>query len=477
MARSSSDKPIKNFFTNRVNIGIMVVFIIVAIVGGVFANRTVFNVVNGMSMLSVPGAPPVQDNTPTPLPPGTTQTGPTPTAPSYPQSDQPTAVAWDGVSRINMLIMGLDYRDWQAHETPRSDTMIVLTLDPVNKTAGMLSIPRDMWVNIPGFDYMKINQAYFLGESEKLPGGGAGLAVKTVENFLGIPINYVAVVDFYTFVNFVDKIGGITIDIPQDVRIGILGKPSELIKAGPQQHLFGLEALGYARDRYTEGGDFDRAKRQQAVIIGIRNRVLKNSIWPGLLANAPQLYQEFSSGVHTNLTLDEVVKLALIARQIPPDQIKMGVISTDSVVMAKSLGDGLDILVPIPNKVQATVNDFFTSGVAFAPSQVNSDPAALMKAENAKISLQNASSQAGLATRTSDYFKSLGLNVTDITNTQLTTMATVTMYTSKPYTLAYLAKLMNLPESQIHIKITPNAPADFAVVLGASWAQKNPMPK
>ncbi len=97
-----------------------------------------------------------------------------------PESDLPPA--WDGASRINVLLIGLDYRDWLAGEgAPRSDTMIVLTIDPLTKTAGMMSIPRDMWVNIPGFGYSRINTAYSSGEGSKLPGGGPELARKTVE--------------------------------------------------------------------------------------------------------------------------------------------------------------------------------------------------------------------------------------------------------------------------------------------------------
>ncbi len=102
---------------------------------------------------------------------------------------------------MTIMLVGLDYRDWLANQGPsRSDTMILLTIDPVSKTAGMLSIPRDMWVDIPGFGYSKINNAYAWGELYKLPGGGPGLAMKTVENFLGIPIQYYAQVDFSAFV-------------------------------------------------------------------------------------------------------------------------------------------------------------------------------------------------------------------------------------------------------------------------------------
>ena len=146
-----------------------------------------------------------------------------------PLGDQPEISSleltpWDGAGRVTILMLGLDYRDWASDEGPsRSDTMILLTLDPLNQTAGMLSIPRDMWVAIPGFKHGKINTAYYLGDAYKLPGGGPGLAVQTVEQFLGIPINYYAQVDFGAFVRFIDEIGGVKIDVPAAITVDLLG--------------------------------------------------------------------------------------------------------------------------------------------------------------------------------------------------------------------------------------------------------------
>jgi anionic cell wall polymer biosynthesis LytR-Cps2A-Psr (LCP) family protein len=129
--------------------------------------------------------------------------------PSNPASPvmQPTLAPWDGIGRVTVLLLGLDYRDWDAgSDYSRSDTMILLTLDPLSRSAGILSVPRDLWVAIPGFKHGKINTAYYLGDAYKLPGGGPGLAVDTVEQFLGVPINYYAQIDFGAFVRFIDEI-------------------------------------------------------------------------------------------------------------------------------------------------------------------------------------------------------------------------------------------------------------------------------
>src|SRR6185436_2519249 len=128
--------------------------------------------------------------------------------------------AWDGASRVNILFIGLDYRDYILNEgPPRSDTMILFTVDPQSKTAGMLSIPRDLWVNIPGFGYSRINTAYASGEGNRLPGGGPALASKTVEQFLGVTIDYYAQIDFNAFVEFIDLIGGIEVYNDEDLRL------------------------------------------------------------------------------------------------------------------------------------------------------------------------------------------------------------------------------------------------------------------
>jgi anionic cell wall polymer biosynthesis LytR-Cps2A-Psr (LCP) family protein len=185
--------------TSRIILGAMV---ILALVGAFFGYRFVRQAVASNETFSLPGDPVLVSNEDSDG--NDTESTPKPT--DIPAAMLPTPEPWDGVSRVNLLLMGLDYRDWEAGETPRTDTMMVLTLDPLNKTAGMVSIPRDLWVAIPGFDYGKINTAYYLGELYNLPGGGPGLAVRTVEELLGVPIQYYAQIDFQAFVDFIDNI-------------------------------------------------------------------------------------------------------------------------------------------------------------------------------------------------------------------------------------------------------------------------------
>ena len=111
----------------------------------------------------------------------------TPTAEvSAPVAQAPT---WDGGSRINIVFFGLRGGATSGEDCPDcTDTIILFTVDPISKTAGMISIPRDLWVNIPGFGFSRINTAWTDGEGSKLPGGGPGLAMQTVSQLIGVPI-------------------------------------------------------------------------------------------------------------------------------------------------------------------------------------------------------------------------------------------------------------------------------------------------
>jgi LCP family protein required for cell wall assembly len=395
-----------------------------------------------------------------------------------PQTDASNLpAAWDGASRVNMLAMGLDFRDWEAGEgAPRTDTMILLSIDPISKTAGMLSIPRDLWVSIPGFeDPSRINAAYRLGETYDLPEGGPGLAMQTVESLLGLKIDYFALIDFATFEKFIDEIGGVKIKIPKKIRVDPIDGETIVLRAG-EQVLPGSLALAYARARYTEGGDFDRAQRTQQVIMGIRNRIVNAHALPGLIARAPAIFEQLSSGITTNLGLNEAIQLAVLAQQIPEENIKRGVIGSEHVTFGKS-PDGDDVLKPRPEQIRILRDEIFTSAGAASPVMANTDLAELVKAENATVSVLNGSGTPGLAARTSDYLKSLGINVVstgDAPEPYLST--TLISYTGNPYTMKYLVDQMTIQSNKIYNRFDPASQVDIVLYLGADWANTNTMP-
>jgi LCP family protein required for cell wall assembly len=390
----------------------------------------------------------------------------------------PAATPWDGAGRVTILLVGLDYRDWDAGEKySRSDTMILLTLDPLTKTAGVLSIPRDMWVAIPGFEHAKINTAYYLGDAYKLPGGGPGLAIQTVEEFLGIPINYYAQIDFQAFENFIDEIGGVRVDVPAKITIDKLGDgPKTIKKLRAGEHILsGPWALAYARARYTEGGDFDRAQRQQQVLMGIREKVFSADMLPTLIKKAPEIYQELSSGIRSNLSLDDAIRLALLAQQVTDDKIQRGVIGKEYVLFGFS-PDNLSILIPLTDKIQMLVDQVFNTGSSQGPVTAG-DPQAQMQAETATLSILNGSSLPGFAEQTANFLRGQGVNVAQVSETTDPTFSTTVIdHTGNPYLLKYLLETLQINPNKIYSKFDPNSPVGVEIILGEDLAKSGIIP-
>jgi polyisoprenyl-teichoic acid--peptidoglycan teichoic acid transferase len=453
---------------------IFLIAAIVAIIVAVLAFIEMRSFVLGWNMTSLSSVVPLAGSTEAPGV-SETQNGGTsvPRLTAVPALNGPETQPWDGASRVNILVMGLDYRDYLNHDIPRSDSMIVFTIDPVNNTAGMLSLQRDLWVSIPGFDYGKINTAFFLGEAYKMPGGGPGLAVKTVEHFLGIPIDYYAQIDFDAFTKFIDDLGGLDIYIHQKITVDPIG--SKITLQPGVQTLSGAVALAYARNRYTALDDFDRAGRQQEVIMAIRDQVVNLHMLPKLIAQSPKLYNDLSSGIHTNLTLNQIIQLAVLAQKIPPENIKREMIWFQQVRNGKS-PDGLDVMIPIPDKIRLLRDQIFTESGPLSPAAQASNPVDLVKQENASIRIENASGKPGLETRTGDLLKGQGLNVVDEQATgQISGGSQILIYAGKPYTIKYLAGMLKLTSSSIINHFDPaGSPNDITIVLGKDWAKTMP---
>ncbi|MBI3978375.1 MAG: LCP family protein [Chloroflexi bacterium] len=269
-----------------------------------------------------------------------------------------------GQERINILLLGVDQRPDETGQPTRTDTMLVITLDPANGSAGMLSIPRDLWVPIPLDDRRpiqdKITTAHFYGDFYQFPGGGPALAKKTVQYNLGVRIHYYARVDFPAFRRIVDTLGGIHVDVPvtlvdNEYPTDDYGFQRVYIPAGCQQ-LNGDLALKYARSRHMDS-DFGRMKRQQAVLLAIRKRALRLDVIP----KVPQLALEFAGAIKTDIPLPEVVNLARIGKEIDPSAIVARSIEGPAVQGFYTSG-GADALLPIRPEIQKIVLQVFSNG-------------------------------------------------------------------------------------------------------------------
>ncbi|MBT3320782.1 MAG: LCP family protein [Anaerolineae bacterium] len=388
---------------------------------------------------------------------------------------------WDGASRVNILFLGLDARDLDS-DAPRSDTMIVFTIDPMSKTAGMISVPRDMWVDIPeGFGYGKINTAYALGEQYKLPGGGPALAMKTIERFLGVPIQYYAQVDFHAFEEAIDAMGGLYMCVDKRIKIDPIGpKPKEPFEKGCFVR-DGYQVLAYARDRKTEaGGDVTRAEHQQEVIMALRDQVLSPENFPNMVKIAPDIYKEASAGLKTNLSFEDALKLGALATQIDISQIKRGVINYEMGTLDRS-PDGLSIMKPIPDQIRVLRDDIFTANGALSPQAVGS-PLELMQAQASRVNILNGAygivEATELAARTQVYFSSQGMSVVGIGSADKTyDRTTIVIHNADLYTMRYVFDLVQANSNhQVVFRFDPAAGSDIDIMLGNDWALNNPMP-
>ena len=343
-------------------------FGVMVCLGGYLAHTTIREAVAAGNPFSGLGfQPQVTPGTPAP-----DDVPPTPTLVSLDATPQP----WSGNSRVTVLLMGLDFRDWEAGSgAPRTDTMMVISFDPLTKQAAMMSIPRDLWVEIPGFDHNRINTAYTFGEAYRLPGGGPGLAVKTVESVIGVPINYYAVIEFSAFERMIDEIGGIDVLVTQRIKISPIGRTSFWLDP-KAHHLDGAETLAYARVRKNAGGDFGRAERQQQVALAVLDRVVGFDMVPNLVSKAPRLYQELSSGIRTNMTLPQMVSLGWLAINVPKDNIRQGVISPPGMVRFHTTDTGAQVLRPVPDAIRDLRDRLFveTSAVGAPPEGIDATP-------------------------------------------------------------------------------------------------------
>jgi LCP family protein required for cell wall assembly len=451
--------------------GIGIGFIIAALATAFFAFSFVRDIIRSTDIFQLSGVAIAEDRP-------SDSTGDVNTSGDSPSSgsiavDEPQEI--DFTSRINVLILGLDYRDWEAgNGPPRSDTMIVATIDPVSKTASLLSVPRDLWVNIPGFGQDKINAAYFNGEANRLPGGGPELAVKTVEEFLGIEIQYWAQIDFTAFVQFVDYIGGVKIEVPSRIKLEFIGTSNEKYLDPGRYTLDGAYALAYIRNRSEGDGDFSRAQRQQQMILAIRNQLLRRDIQRMMFSNPKGIWDIFSQNIHTNIPFADAFNLGKLALQVNAEEIKQYVISPPEYVTFGVSPDGRDILKPITQNIRILRDEIFTPIGITGPGAVGADPNTLMQSEAAKVGVYNGSAVGGLAGETETYLKGLMVNVAEVGNADAVPATTIYDYTGNPYTVSYLVDMMGIQNTRIFNSYDPSSSVDVAVIVGNDWQIPQP---
>jgi len=379
---------------------------------------------------------------------------------------------WHKKERVNILLLGIDEREGQ-YGPWRTDTMIVLTLDPESNTAGMLSIPRDLWVTIPGYGENRINTAHYTGDLKKHPGGGPALAIKTVQHNLGVPIHYYVRVNFSGFIEAIDTIGGIDIYVEKDIYDptypdNAYGYDPLYIPAG-SHHMDGELALKYARTRHG-GSDFDRLRRQQQVIMAVRDRVLRLDLLPGLLPKLPELLKTVGDAVQTDLQLDEMRNLIQLAGQIDDQHIKAAVIDS-SMTEPTTTPNGAQVLIPIPDNIRAVVDEVFSTPAEPVTDEEDTEERGKLAAEGAKIIVHNGSTLGNVAAQTSAFLKDRGFQVVEFGNAErFDYPATMIVdFTGKEYTIQCLARLLNIPQNNIQKYTGAYSEVDIRLIIGADF--------
>ncbi|MFL5735649.1 MAG: LCP family protein [Chloroflexia bacterium] len=266
--------------------------------------------------------------------------------------------------RTFILVMGTDRRENDKDHWPRSDTMILISLDTVSRTVRALSLPRDLVVDVPDYGPNKLNSAYLFGEYYQEPGGGKALALRTVSQFFNVPIDYYATINFEGFRKLVDRVGGVDINVPyaiddyhypSDDEGDPFGVLHVHFDAG-FQHMNGKTALRYARTRHADN-DFMRNRRQLQVIMAVRKSAMTLDLIPAL----PDLLDQLAGTVETNIPFDKQVAFAHFAYQLKPSDVITSTIDSEMIIPS-TLPDGTEGFELDWDAAQPMLTGFFGRG-------------------------------------------------------------------------------------------------------------------
>ncbi len=314
--------------------------------------------------------------------------------------------------RINFLLLGMGGKK---HDGPYlTDTIIFASLKPSTKEAAMISVPRDLLVEIPGYGWWKINNANAFGEQKNF-GQGALLTKEVVENLLNQPIHYYVRIDFSGFEKMIDELGGIKVQVDTpftDFQFPTKDHKYKVVSFEKGwQTMDGETALNFTRSRHGnngQGSDFARSLRQQKVIQAIKNRVFSYNFFlsPGKISG---LLSELSKHLKTDLEPWEILKLAKLVQKTDLSSINTKILDdspggylyasiVNEAYVLKPRGDDL-------SDIQYLADTLFSEKKITAP-----------KTQPARFEIRNGTTIPGLASRNSQELKQQGYKVIKIGN-------------------------------------------------------------
>ncbi|MDI9635257.1 LCP family protein [Geitlerinema splendidum] len=422
-------------------------------------------------MSVTPASPPVPEATSTPRP--------VPTLfiyqPDISSANAPTAIPTAvpsldrrGYDLVNIALLGND-SEITGESIARTDTIIILSINRTTGTVSMLSLPRDLYVYIPGWTMQRINLAYVRGASVGWTDGGFGLLRQTLFYNFGINVHYYAMVNLSGFTALVDAVGGVNLTVDCAIEdLPLIGTeiPAAAVRVNADGYhvlpvgryfMSGAEALWYARSRHNSI-EFDRGRRQQQIIRAVWRQARDN----GLLANLPQLYSEGIQYVETNLAFEDIIGLLPIALNLDPSRIEQFYLVRTYHTTPWTTPDGENVQLPNFETLRPLLEDFYTPPTE---SQV--------AAEGATIAVYNGSTIRDLdlvaagrladdgfvaitsgAAETTDYVDSVLIDYTG---------------RSKGSSLERIARLLNINPQNIRIEPRADRTVDFEVILGSRY--------
>jgi len=360
----------------------------------------------------------------------------------------PGEVAFGLRDRLNILCLGVDYnydnKDQHHTKFARSDTIFILSIDKRGQVLNIVSIPRDLRVEIPGVGTDKINAAFANKETGDVP-----LARKTVEALVGVPMDHTVVIKEYAAQAVVNAVGGVTVNVEKNMDYDDnWGHLHIHLKKGVQK-LNGEQSVGYVRFRHDEEGDRGRIRRQQQFIDALLRELKKPSY-----TTYNEVAKVFKENIQTDLTIPEMIDIANVYRKFDRKKIKTAKLDGDDVDIG-----GVSFIQPNDREIRRTCVRMLSDRQGFFPDEV-------------KVQVLNGSDVKGAARAFADVLLARGYDVIDVDSTR------------KPAEETYIEDHRNLPQADqalqtlmgqtliVDGRSKVNQKADITIVLGKDWAHR-----
>lgn len=369
--------------------------------------------------------------------------------------------------RINILLLGIGGEGHSGGDL--TDTIMIASIKPATNEASLLSIPRDLYVQIPNTNKgSKINAVKFWGDKSKEK-NGIELLKQIVSEVSGLDIHYYVQLDFNGFVKIVDDLGGIDIYLKNDINDPAYpnfsrGYDPFYIKKG-WHHLDGATALKVARSRHSTMGDFDRIERQQDIIKAAKQKAFEK--YSGLdIFVLKKIFDSMGDNLRTDLQLKEFPRFYKIAKKIKNHQVTAEVVDTKRYLNRTHIGMGYTL--QSKDKTYKAIKNLSTS---IFDLEISDEQKGLIKSENATIEIQNGTDSLDLANKVAEDLEILGYKIINSTNINTPDFSGVRIYDNsketKPNTLEFLKEKFN----GVIMEMSNNefAEADFVIVLGKGF--------